>query len=66
MAASAEKVRLPLDTASVLRWLSAHGHDVASLDVLGQFGAGQSNPTYLLLSQSAAGAPPRDATHWVG
>mgnify|MGYP002840343909 CR=1 FL=1 len=43
-----EPVRLPLDTRAVQNWLSAHGQAFKDVRVLAQFGAGQSNPTYLL------------------
>ena len=51
----AEPVRLPLDTCAVQNWLSAHGHAFKDVRVLAQFGAGQSNPTYLLQCTKAAG-----------
>ena len=50
-----EPVRLRLDTFAVQNWLSAHGHDVQTVRVLAQFGAGQSNPTYLLLCIGPSG-----------
>ena len=51
----AEPVRLPLDTCAVQNWLSAHGHAFKDVRVLAQFGAGQSNPTYLLQCTKATG-----------
>ena len=50
-----EPVRLPLDTCAVQNWLSAHGQAFKDVRVLAQFGAGQSNPTYLLQCTGAAG-----------
>jgi len=52
--ADTKEARLALDTSIVQYWLRAHGHDVAEVHVECQFGAGQSNPTYLLLLTSAA------------
>ena len=50
-----ETVRLPLDTCAVQNWLSAHGQAFKDVRVLAQFGAGQSNPTYLLQCTRPAG-----------
>ena len=47
-----EPVRLPLDTRAVQNWLSAHGQAFKDVRVLAQFGAGQSNPTYLLQARA--------------
>ena len=57
-----EPVRLPLDTRAVQNWLSAHGQAFKDVRVLAQFGAGQSNPTYLLQACRAHSNPTPDHT----